>query len=68
MNKTKLKNLANEDLQAISDVVGGLLDKQSAVLRNDLGSKQDLKDLNDWARLNNLVIVVNLAQSCQFLL
>lgn len=45
MNKLKLKNLADEDLQAISDVMGGLLDKQSAVLRNDLASKQDLKEL-----------------------
>ena len=44
MNKLKLKNLAEEDLQAISDVMGGLLDKQSAILLNDLASKQDLAE------------------------
>ncbi len=38
--ETKLKNLAPEDLQAISDAMGGLLDKQAATL----ASKQDLKD------------------------
>ncbi len=45
MSKRKLKNLVPEDLQAIGDVMGGLLDKQSAVLRRDLASKEDLKDL-----------------------
>ena len=36
-----MKNLAQDDLQAIYDVMGGLLDKQAAVL----ASKEDLKDL-----------------------
>lgn len=39
--KPKLKNLAEDDLQAISNVMGGLLDKQAAVL----ASKKDLEDL-----------------------
>lgn len=47
MGKPKLKFLAEEDLQAISDTMGGLLDKQAAVL----ASKEDLHDLE--ARMNN---------------
>lgn len=41
MKKTKLKTvLANADFQAMSDIMGGLLDKQAAVL----ASKEDLKN------------------------
>ena len=36
-----MKNLAQDDLQAISDVMGGLLDKQAAVL----ASKSDLEEV-----------------------
>ncbi|MEK7161114.1 MAG: hypothetical protein AAB729_00270 [Patescibacteria group bacterium] len=44
-DKTKVnKMLGQADLSAISDVMGGLLDKQSAVLRQDLASKKDLHD------------------------
>lgn len=46
MKKQKLKNLAEEDLQAISNVMDGLLDKQAATL----ASKDDLKNLE--TRLN----------------
>lgn len=35
------QNLTNQDLQALGDLMGGLLDKQNAVL----ASKEDLKDL-----------------------
>lgn len=38
------KVLCDGDLQAIGDLIGGLLDKQSAVLRVDLSSKKDLKN------------------------
>ena len=40
MNKPKLKNLAEEDFQALVDAMGGLLDKQAATL----ASKQDLTE------------------------
>ena len=48
MKKTKanLKNMLTPgDLSAIGDLMGGLIDGQSAVLRRDLASKEDLKSL-----------------------
>lgn len=47
--KQKLNRLAEGDLQAIGDIMGGLLDKQAAVLASkkdleDLVTKKDLKD------------------------
>ncbi len=51
--KPKLKNLAEEDLQAISDTMVGLLDKQASTLASkkdleDLATKKDLADLKDY--------------------
>jgi hypothetical protein len=44
--KRKVNNiLGQSDLQAIGDLMGGLLDKQSVVLRKDLASKEDLQNL-----------------------
>ena len=44
--KQKLDNILGErDLQAIGNLVGGLMDKQSASLRSDLASKEDLQNL-----------------------
>ncbi len=44
VNKSKIKtSLTQEDLQAIGDLMGGLLDKQSAVL----ASKKDLQEVKD---------------------
>jgi hypothetical protein len=43
-SKLKIKMLLTDgDLQAIGELMGGLMDKQAAVL----ASKQDLKDLED---------------------
>jgi uncharacterized protein YydD (DUF2326 family) len=62
LKKTKLKTvLTNADFQAMSDIMGGLLDKQSAVLaskedlraletriESKMATKQDLADLKDY--------------------
>jgi len=44
MPKKKLQNLGEGDLQAIGDLMGGLLDRQSAVFTKDLNEvKSELK-------------------------
>jgi hypothetical protein len=50
MKKQQRTNLTGKDLQAIGNIVGGLMDKQAAVLASkrdleNLATKDDLKDL-----------------------
>ena len=56
MPEQNLTNLTPQDLQSISNIMGGLLDKQAAVLRSELASKKDLQDLENrmTTKIDNL--------------